>query len=314
MTTAADFSSRHHHNADGNLSVSSSSSPFPPTTTAGRGGTSSSATTTAAISPVPVGGASSFFPSLLSSSVTASTTSSSVPVSGQLTQLPRCSSDSSISSFSPFPPISSTAIAATSKANSTPLPPTPFSCSSSSLITITAPHKSRDASSSRPSSSTATTRSTSMRRKQVFVFLLTYVGYATLYSTRKPFSVVKTHIQSELNFSTYTLGTIDTAFLAAYAVGQLTLPGFADTYGYRVVLLISYLTSAVCSLVFGLSSSPTVITYSWLLNGVSHSTAFPVMIQILAPWFGHTPTGARSVDHLTANGRDGIHCVCSVRS
>ena len=54
-------------------------------------------------------------------------------------------------------------------------------------------------------------------------FIVTWICYASFYLTRKPFSVVKSQLKTELGLSTAELGVIDTSFLAAYAFAQLVL-------------------------------------------------------------------------------------------
>lgn len=61
----------------------------------------------------------------------------------------------------------------------------------------------------------------------LFLFFLTYVAYAALYLARKPVSVVKTTLMSELGLSITSLGHIDSALLLAYTLGQLLLGRFA---------------------------------------------------------------------------------------
>eukprot|EP00920_Eleutheroschizon_duboscqi_P007046 GHVT01016307.1.p1 GENE.GHVT01016307.1~~GHVT01016307.1.p1 ORF type:complete len:565 (+),score=96.74 GHVT01016307.1:4451-6145(+) len=116
----------------------------------------------------------------------------------------------------------------------------------------------------------------------VRAFVVTYIGYATLYSTRKPFSVVKSHMQADLGLSTFTLGSIDTAFLLAYAVGQLILPRLFDSWGMRKPLFFCYALSGTCAIIFSVASEPQILTLAWLVNGVAHASVFPLLIKALA--------------------------------
>lgn len=118
------------------------------------------------------------------------------------------------------------------------------------------------------------------------VFGVTYSAYALLYATRKPFSVVKILVQNELGLTADALGLIDTAFLGAYAAGQIVLPVFLTSKGYSPAhsLFVLYLGSGLVSLAFGLSSSPLTLLILWLVNGFLHSAVFPLLLQCISPW------------------------------
>ncbi|CEL92878.1 unnamed protein product [Vitrella brassicaformis CCMP3155] len=131
-----------------------------------------------------------------------------------------------------------------------------------------------------------------VRHSQLLLFTLTYTSYAVLYSTRKPFSVVKTHIQNELGVSRFQLGTIDTAFLTAYALGQMFIPSLADRWGLRNVLFLAYAGSAVCCFIFAGTHNEKVLAYAWLGNGLLHAAAFPLFVKALSPWYSPTTRGS----------------------
>eukprot|EP01066_Platyproteum_vivax_P004860 Platyproteum_vivax@DN16229_c0_g1_i1.p1 len=120
----------------------------------------------------------------------------------------------------------------------------------------------------------------SLRVKQISMFIVTYLCYAALYGVRKPFSVVKGEVRTALNVSTYFLGVVDTAFLASYALGQILLSGYSARIGVKTTLIVSYVGSAVCTMVFGLAQKPTLLVVMWLLNGIFQSTVFPNFIQV----------------------------------
>ena len=58
-------------------------------------------------------------------------------------------------------------------------------------------------------------------RLQLRVFALTWLCYASYYFTRKNLSVVKSRLHETLHISTTALGSIETLYLASYAVGQI---------------------------------------------------------------------------------------------
>lgn len=126
-----------------------------------------------------------------------------------------------------------------------------------------------------------------LRSKGVGVFILTYLAYATLYATRKPFSVVKTRVQNELKLSTGWLGLIDTAFLGSYALGQIIIPVLVSRLPMRnnTLLMLLYGGSGIVSTIFGLSSSATALALLWVANGFLHSAVFPLLVACVSPHF-----------------------------
>nr|PUA85097.1 zinc finger protein 36 family 3 protein [Toxoplasma gondii TgCATBr9] len=123
------------------------------------------------------------------------------------------------------------------------------------------------------------------------LFLVSYFCYAVLYSTRKPFSVVKEDVHRNLGLSTYSLGCIDTSFLALYAVGQFVLPPALARLRLSLGLSACYLISAGATLAFGLSSSPAFLVGWWGLNGIAHAAVFPLLVKALTECLSQTERG-----------------------
>lgn len=132
---------------------------------------------------------------------------------------------------------------------------------------------------------------TGARRNAIFVFFLTYTGYLSLYGTRKPFSVVKTSMQTDLRLSTFSLGYIDTAFLSSYAVGQMIIPLLGDWFGIRPIIFISYVGSSICSFGFGSASTAYVLSSLWFMNGLFHAAVFPLLVKSVASCFSSDSRG-----------------------
>ena len=103
-----------------------------------------------------------------------------------------------------------------------------------------APSKDRSGQSTRTSTSTSTMERTdyAFKAAQKLVFVISYLNYASFYFARKPFSVVKKAMGDDLGFTTAELGTIDTAFLVMYALGQFVLPQLGDKLGVCVCVCV----------------------------------------------------------------------------
>ena len=129
-----------------------------------------------------------------------------------------------------------------------------------------------------------------MRRLRVFS--LTWLSYATYYFARKNFPVAKKTLQDQLGVSTGMLATIDTVYLATYAVGQFTGGRLGDRIGAR--RLIGYGMIASAALIAGFSASSTAPLFALFfgLNGFVQATGWPGNVKAMAAWYGPTERGA----------------------
>jgi sugar phosphate permease len=118
------------------------------------------------------------------------------------------------------------------------------------------------------------------------VFLLTYVAYVTLYCGRKPLSVAK----SAMGLPTATLGNMDTAFLAAYAFGQLFLAGLSTQTSTARALALCYGGCALAMLGFAAFESDQARIMLWGANGLFQALCYPLCVRALAP---HLPQASR---------------------
>jgi sugar phosphate permease len=126
-----------------------------------------------------------------------------------------------------------------------------------------------------------TTPSRSLRRRALVV---SYVAYATYYLGRKAFSAVKRPIHSELGLAPSALGGIDTAFLAAYALGQFPSGLIGDRIGSRKLVGYGLLASAVACAAFGHSGGFAAFALFFALNGLAQATGYPGSTRVVAEW------------------------------
>jgi sugar phosphate permease len=123
-------------------------------------------------------------------------------------------------------------------------------------------------------------------------FGLTWVSYASYYLTRKNFSVAKRSIELDLGVSRAQLGYIDTGYLAAYAVGQFICGYVADKTGARRVLAGGMIATAVCSVLFGVSSTFALFAILFGLNGIAQSSGWSANLKVMTAWFPPKARGA----------------------
>jgi OPA family glycerol-3-phosphate transporter-like MFS transporter len=121
-------------------------------------------------------------------------------------------------------------------------------------------------------------------RGLALAFGLTWVAYGSYYLCRKGFGVTKVAIVQDLALSEASLVAIDTALLAAYALGQFISGKLGDSLGARRLVAFGMLASAAFCLLFGLSSTAALFIVLFGLNGLAQSTGWPGTIKAMAEW------------------------------
>src|SRR4051812_4446463 len=116
------------------------------------------------------------------------------------------------------------------------------------------------------------------------IFAATWLAYVGFYFCRKPFSVAKGTIGSELHLDAARLGDIGAAYLIAYAGGQFLAGMLGTRLGPKRLLLTGMVLAIVATVGFASGSGLT----GWMvLNGVGQAVGWPAGVALMAAWFGH---------------------------
>ena len=122
-----------------------------------------------------------------------------------------------------------------------------------------------------------------MRRRLLFV--TTYLVYAFLYFARKPLSVLKPVLVEEMGFSRDSLGVVDTALLAGYAVGQLLLGRICAEFTTRQVLTVSLLVSGFTCAGMGLCDTANGMAALSGVVGLFAACVNPLFVLFISDLF-----------------------------
>jgi sugar phosphate permease len=123
------------------------------------------------------------------------------------------------------------------------------------------------------------------------VFAATWLSYAGFYFCRKPFSIVKATMGTELGFDATTLGTIGTAYLLAYTVGQFVAGAAGNRWGPRILLLLGMGASIAVNIGFGFGNSVATFSLLMILNGLAQAAGWSNNVGTMAAWFGRKERG-----------------------
>jgi sugar phosphate permease len=124
----------------------------------------------------------------------------------------------------------------------------------------------------------------SVTRGFYVAFGVTWLAYACYYLGRKGLGVSKVAMEAELGLDKPALVAIETAFLAAYALGQFVNGRLGDRLGARRIIGFGMLASAGCCVVFGLSSATWIFVAMFFGNGLAQSTGWPGTVKAMAEW------------------------------
>ncbi|HTJ82101.1 MAG TPA: MFS transporter [Polyangiaceae bacterium] len=121
-----------------------------------------------------------------------------------------------------------------------------------------------------------------LRVRQVGVWFVSWLSYGAYYFGRKGISVAKKPIAAALGES--ALYGVDTAYLAAYALGQYISGFFGDRVGARALVLGGMLVSALACFWFGASSAGTMFIIAFFVNGLAQATGWPGNMKAMGEW------------------------------
>ncbi len=119
-------------------------------------------------------------------------------------------------------------------------------------------------------------------RRAKIVWGVTWLSYATYYFGRKNLSVTKAAIGRALG--SHALYGVETAYLAAYAVGQYGSGWLGDRVGARKLVGVGMLVAAAASFAFGLWSSGALFLATAVVNGLAQSTGWPGNVKAMQEW------------------------------
>jgi sugar phosphate permease len=120
---------------------------------------------------------------------------------------------------------------------------------------------------------------------QARIFALSWLGYAAYYFPRSAFSAAQLGILDEGFLSRQNLGLLDSAYLAAYAVGQFVWGACAEKYGTRVVVAGGMLMAGVASLLMGVIPAVALFLPLMIVQGLAQSTGWSGLSKNIASFF-----------------------------
>ncbi|MDR1720904.1 MAG: MFS transporter [Endomicrobium sp.] len=112
----------------------------------------------------------------------------------------------------------------------------------------------------------------------------TIICYAVFYIVRKNLSMAMPGMQADLGITKAQLGGFLSLHGVVYGLSKF-LSGFAaDRFSSRHLLVCGLLMCSICNIVFGFSSSLTLLGVVWVANGLFQGMGFPPIARLLTHW------------------------------
>lgn len=121
-------------------------------------------------------------------------------------------------------------------------------------------------------------------RQKHQVFGATWLAYASYYLGRKAFSASKHALKTSGLLDTAALGAVDTAYLAAYTLGQFASGVLGDRVGARRLVGVGLLLAALTCAASGSAKSALGFGVAFTLSGVAQASGWPGTTRAMAEW------------------------------
>jgi len=120
---------------------------------------------------------------------------------------------------------------------------------------------------------------------RIRAFVGTWIAYAGFYFCRKTIAVAQPEFMKQYGWGTDLIGVIITGYNIGYSVGQLVNGALCDKYGPRIILALGFAMTIIFNVLFGLSSSITLMGIFWTANGYAQACGWPSVIRGMSNWF-----------------------------
>ncbi len=132
-------------------------------------------------------------------------------------------------------------------------------------------------------------------KKYAWLMLISFgLTYLFFYNGRQNINLVLSQMATELGSTTSAMGVVSSALFWCYAFGQLINGRLGAHFGYKKFMMFGVAASAVLNVIISFTSSITVITVLWGLNGFCQSMVWSNGLGVLNKWWPKKKRGFAS--------------------
>ena len=133
---------------------------------------------------------------------------------------------------------------------------------------------------------------------KVLVFVITFLGYASLHALREGWSFSKTELQDDVHVGKNLLGWVDALYLLSYSVGMAVLGSFIHRVSLKKYIIVGLICSSLSYMLFAFIYAltkwfnPVFMVFCMCINGFFQATGWPGLMGIMGNWFEKKKKGA----------------------
>lgn len=116
---------------------------------------------------------------------------------------------------------------------------------------------------------------------RVVIFICMFIGYSLYFFNRKTFSFVMPSVMEEIDLDKDDLGLITSSQTMAYAISKFISGVLSDQISARWLFSIGLFLVGGINIVFSWSSTVSMFSLLWFINGLGQGCGWPPCGKIL---------------------------------
>lgn len=120
---------------------------------------------------------------------------------------------------------------------------------------------------------------------RLVIFICMFTGYSLFYFNRKTFSFVMPSVMGEIRLDKDDLGMITSSQTMAYAISKFISGVLSDQISARWLFSIGLFLVGGINIVFSWSSTVSMFSLLWFINGLGQGCGWPPCGKILRKWY-----------------------------
>lgn len=126
---------------------------------------------------------------------------------------------------------------------------------------------------------------------RIQLMIISYIGYAVFYFTRKGFNFVMPAMLQDLGLEKADIGVMGTAFYLTYGISKFLSGVIGDRANPPYFMGIGLIMTGVVNIFFGMSSSIFMFVTLWIINAFFQGWGWPPCAKILNTWYSRNERG-----------------------
>lgn len=123
------------------------------------------------------------------------------------------------------------------------------------------------------------------------IFIGMYVGYIFFYFSRNSYNSVKPLLLNDLGFLKSDLGILTSVYAVSYGLSKFLSGVLSDRSNPRIFMSVGLVITGALNIIFGFTSSLTLLVVLWGLNGWFQGWGWPPCAKLMMHWYSQKERG-----------------------